>query len=133
MNNMQGLYYAFGQLAYAVAASDGSVQEEEKLVLHDLLKQTVEEHNLDFNYSEIVFNLLEKDHIHVELAYEWAMREFKLNEYYLTEEKKRDFIYILERIAEAKPPVTSEEKSIIDCFKEEIAELKADPVFTNAV
>lgn len=74
MNNTQGLYYAFGELAYAVAASGsgGSISAAEKKALHKLLINSMSDHNLDFNYSEIIFQLLSKDHIDVKTAYEWA-------------------------------------------------------------
>lgn len=131
MDNVQGLYYAFGQLAYAVAASDGAIQQAEKDALHDLLVKKTNGHGLDFNYAEIIFQLLGRDHTKVETAYEWALKQMKLNEYYLTERRKKDFVEILEKIAEAKAPVTIGEKSIINKFREDIALLKADPAFTG--
>jgi len=131
MDNVQGLYYAFGQLAYALAASDGAVQTEEKKALHVLLSRKTKGHDLDFDYAEIIFHILDKDHINVRTAYTWAIKEMKLNEYYLTERRKKDFIDILEKIAEVHQPVTLEEKNIIDKFKEEISQLHADPVFTG--
>lgn len=131
MNNIQGLYYALGQLAYAVAACDGSIQREEKEMLQKLLLNKVNTHNLEFDYANIIFQILSKDHTKVETAYEWAIKELKLNEYYLTERKKKDFVELLQQIAEAKPPVTIGEKNIIQQFKEDIAPLKGDPVFTG--
>ncbi len=131
MDNIQGLYYAFGQLAYAVAASDGTIQREEKEVLQKLLLDKVNQHNLEFDYANIIFQILAKDYTKVETAYEWAMKELKLNEYYLTEQKKKDFVELLQQLAEAKPPVTIGEKNIIEQFKEDIAPLKGDPVFTG--
>ncbi|MBL7892811.1 MAG: hypothetical protein JNL63_09275 [Bacteroidia bacterium] len=131
MDNIQGLYYAFGQLAYAVAAADGAIQQVERTALHKLLVEKFNNHNIDFDYSEIIFQILAKDHTKVNTAYEWAMREMKLNEYYLTEKKKKDFVDILQQIASAKTPVTIDEKNIIDKFREDIAPLKGDPVFTG--
>lgn len=131
MDNVQGLYYAFGQLAYAVAAADGAIQQEERNALHKLLASKFSDHNVDFDYSEIIFQILAKDHIKVHTAYEWAMKELKLNKHYLTEKKKSDFIEILQKIAESKKPVTIEEKNVISKFKEDIDPLKGDPVFTG--
>ncbi|MBL7892698.1 MAG: hypothetical protein JNL63_08710 [Bacteroidia bacterium] len=131
MDNIQGLYYAFGQLAYAVAAADGAIQQVERTTLHNLLVDKFKDHNVDFDYSEIIFQVLAKDHTKVHTAYEWAMREMKLNEYYLTEKKKKDFVDILQKIASAKAPVTIDEKNLIDKFKDDIAPLTGDPVFTR--
>lgn len=131
MNQVQGLYYAFGQLAYAVAAADGKIDATERNMLHDQLVKLANSHGVEFDYSEIIFRLLEHDHIDVKTAYEWAMKEMKLNEYYLTEKRKEDFISILTKIAEANPPVTINEQMLIDRFTEDISKLKGDPIFTS--
>ena len=131
MNQVQGLYYAFGQFAYAVAAADGKISADEKKSLHELLGKMAGTHDLEFDYSEIIFHLLAKDHIKIETAYEWALKEMKLNEYYLSEKRKADFITIINKIAEANPPVTAEEKKLIDRFIKDISVLKGDPTFTK--
>ena len=131
MTNKEGLYYAFGEIAYAVAAAGKTIDEAEKKVLHDQLVKSVSDHGLDFDYSEIIFQLLSKDHTDVKTAYEWAMKEMKLHEYYLTEKLKNDFIGILEKIASAKPPVTLDEENLIERFKRDIGPMKGDPVFTG--
>ncbi len=129
MNQVQGLYYAFGQLAYAIAATDGTITDLEKKTLHGQLVELAKGQGLEFDYAEIIFQLMQKDHIDVKTAYNWAMREMKLNEYYLSEQRKGDFIVILKKIAEAQAPVTIDEQDILDKFSKDIAPLKGDPVF----
>jgi hypothetical protein len=60
MDAKQHLYYALGIMAYAVAKSDGEVQNEERQMIHKIV---VEEsgHEIDFDYAEIIFSILQKE------------------------------------------------------------------------
>ena len=49
MNQVENLHYAIGQLAFAVAFSDGKIQKEEKEIFEKLV--TTELHNNDFNFN----------------------------------------------------------------------------------
>jgi hypothetical protein len=62
-------------------------------------------------------------------AYDWAIHEIKNNSHYLSPKLKEKFIRVMERIAEAYPPVTTDEKQMIERFRREIEPLKGDPVY----
>jgi hypothetical protein len=131
MDYRQNLYYAFGHIAYALAGADGEVQKEEKEKLHHIITEGIKRHGLELNYSEIIFQVLGKDHIPFDTAYEWGMREMKLSSHYLSEKIKRDLILILHQVAEAFPPETLDEEKLIDRFRKDLAGIKGDPVFTG--
>ncbi len=60
MTGTERLYYALGQLAYAVAKADGKINGEERQKLHDIVVKESNCHNHNINVSEIIFHLLDK-------------------------------------------------------------------------
>jgi uncharacterized tellurite resistance protein B-like protein len=125
MTGVERLYYALGQLAYAVAKADGSVDSEERLKLHDIVVKGSKCHNYDFNVSEIIFHILQKDKLYtVEDAYNVAMKEIKLCSNYLTDDMKAEFSAVLEKVARSFGTYTESEKVLIDRFRSEIDVIK---------
>lgn len=125
------LYYALGQIVYAISGIDGKVQKEERNRFHDIIVAEFKGKHYDFDISEIIFTILDRDKSEPETAYTWAMSEMRLNSHYLTPEMKRVFIIIAQKIAEAFPPVTREEAVLLEQFKTDIAPLKGDSVYTS--
>lgn len=129
MSPQEQLHYAMGQLAYAMAGIDGNVQNEERRKFHDIIMAEVKEHHYSFNVSDIIFQVLDKDKTDAQTAYDWAMNQFRLNSHYLSPELKWVFIRIAEAVAKAYPPVTMEERQLMDRFRKEILLLQGDPVY----
>ncbi len=129
MNSVENLHYAIGELAYAVARADGKVQQEERKIFHDIVTEELQDKNYNFDVSDIIFHLMDKDKYDSKTTYEWAMRQIKMNSHYLSPELKEKFIRVMERIAEAFPPVNEAEVNLIEAFKEDIAPIKGDPVY----
>lgn len=125
---IQNLHYAIGELAYCIARVDGTVQKEEREKFHDIVTSELID-DYDFNISDIVFHIMDKDKSDSETTYKWAMNEIKVNSHYLSPEIKTKFINVMEKIAKAYPPVTKEESEILERFKKDIAPLKGDPVY----
>jgi hypothetical protein len=123
MTPSQNLYYALGELAYAIAKSDGAIQEEEKKILHEIVSSEINDENIDFDYSEIIFTIMSKDRTDAETSYAWAMSEIKNNRHYFNDRYKDKFIQILTRVAEAFPPVTSQESTYIERFRKDVSKL----------
>src|SRR4051812_42026633 len=123
MEPLETLYYAIGELAFVVAHADGSVQNEERKKFHEIVTEelsTSKKSNIDV--SDIVFKLMDKkEKVDEETTYNWAIQSIKSYSHYLSPELKAKFIRILEKIAEAYPPVTPEENKIISRFKSDIA------------
>ncbi|MFY9308331.1 MAG: TerB family tellurite resistance protein [Bacteroidia bacterium] len=129
MTSLESLHYAMGELAYCMARIDGVVQKEERQKFFEIVKAELDVHHSDFDISKIIFQIMEKDKMSAETTYEWAMKEIKLNSHYLSPELKQSYITIMEKIAEAYPPVTPEESNILERFKKDIEPLHGDPIF----
>jgi uncharacterized tellurite resistance protein B-like protein len=129
MSPLQSLHYAIGELAYAVARADGAIQKQERQKFHDMVAAELRCEHYDFDISSIIFQIMEKEKQNSEDTYAWAMKEIRLNSHYLSPELKATFIKVMESVAKAYPPVTSDEQSLISRFKNDIAPLKGDPVY----
>ena len=129
MTPLQSLYYAIGELAYAVAKADGAVQAEEKRKFHDLVAEEVKKENHNFDISDIIFQIMSKDKAALPDSYHWAIRELKLNSHYLSPQIKECMLRVMEKVAAFYPPVTIEESKLIDRFRKDIEPLKGDPIF----
>jgi len=130
MTPEQNLHNAIGELAYAIAKADGAIQKEEAKKFHDIVAAELRCKDYDFDVSDIIFQILQKDKfISSETAYNWAIKEIKLNSHYLSPEMKETFIKVIEKVAKAFPPVTKEEQKIVERFKLDIAPIQGDPVY----
>lgn len=122
-NSIQNLYYALGELAYAIAKADGAIQNEEKQILHHIVISELKKNNFDIENIEIIPRFMEQDDVPVETTYREALDLMRTNNIYLSETLKEKFISFIQTVADAFPPVTIEEQSIIDRFKKDINEL----------
>jgi uncharacterized tellurite resistance protein B-like protein len=121
MEGKEHLYYALGELAYAVAKSDGKINREERAKLHEIVEKEAACSEPDINISEITFHLLQKDNLFsVEDTYQSALRQIKLYNNYLSSDMRADFPAILEKVAMAFEPFTSEEENLIERFRQDL-------------
>ena len=130
---IQNLHYAIGELAYAIARADGKVQPEERKKFQAIVEAELRCKDFDFDLSDIIFKIMDKDHQDSETVYNWAMHEIRTNGHYLSPELKKTFLCVMEKIAKAYPPVTEQEHSLIERFKRDIEEIHGDPVFYEAI
>lgn len=133
MTPFENLYYAIGEMAYAIARADGMLQREEKEKFSKIVAAGLRAGNHCFDISGIIFKLMDRDIYSSEVTYESAMKQIKLNSHYLSPEMKNTFMHTLEKVAKAYPPVTVEEKRMLDQFKKDMEPLVGDPVFYNRV
>lgn len=132
MTPEQNLHNAIGELAYAIARADGTIQKEERKKFHDIVAAELRCKDYDFDVADIIFQVLEKDKfIDSKTAYNWAMKEIRTNSHYLSPELKATFIKVIEKVAKSFPPVTKEETSLLEQFKNDIAPIHGDPVYYN--
>jgi len=121
MEGIERLYYALGELAFAVAKADGQINFEERNKLHDIVVKESKSNNYDFNISEIIFHILQKNNrLDIEDTYKMAMKEIEICSNYLTDDMKVEFVAVLEKVARAFGVVTSGEKNLIERFRKEI-------------
>jgi uncharacterized tellurite resistance protein B-like protein len=127
----ENLHYAIGELAYAIARADGAIQRQERDHLRKMIKEELQGGGYEFDVTGIIFHLLEKNpHAYdCTTAYDWAMREIRMNSHYLSPVLKEKFQSLLEKVAKAYGTVTIEERDIIERFREDIAPLNGDPIY----
>ncbi len=129
MTPAESLHYAIGQVAYAMANIDGAVQKEERKKFHEIVTGELHQAHYAFDVSDIIFKILDKEKMDTETAYNWAIREIRLNSHYLDPQLKLTFLRVVEKIAKAFPPVTEEERGLLDRFRRDITPLEGDPVY----
>lgn len=132
MNPVQNLYYAIGELAYAIAVSDGVIQQKEREKFYTIVDAELRCKKYDFDIAKIIFQIMSKDKINSEDSYNRAMQQIRLNSHYLSPELKKTFIDVIEKVARAFKPVTLEEFEMIVRFKNEINLINGDPVYYNS-
>jgi uncharacterized tellurite resistance protein B-like protein len=132
MTPTENLHYAIGVLAYAVARADGEVQKEERDKFHSIVEAGLRCRDYDFNVSDIIFKVMDRDKSDAKDAYDWAMEQIRINSHYLSPSLKRTFISIMEKIARAYPPITIDEQHLIEKFKADFEPIHGDPVFYEA-
>lgn len=131
MTPYQNLHFAIGEMAYAIARADGTVQKEERQKFHDIVAAELKCENYGFDISSIIFQIMDKENNSSEDSYQWGLKQVRLNSHYLSPELKATFIKVMEKVAIAFPPVTPEENHYIERFKNDIEPLHGDPVYYN--
>ncbi len=129
MGPIENLHFAIGQLAYAIAFSDGKIQKEEREKFQKIVSEHLKSKEYSFDVSDIVFQIMERDRMDSETAYEWAIKEIRTNSHYLSPELKGNFISVMQKVADAYPPFSEKEKALMDRFKKDIEGLHGDPIY----
>jgi len=129
MTPIENLHFALGELAYAMARADGTVQKEERLKFRAIIESELKAGHDAYGVSDIIFQVLARDKTDTETTYSWAMNAIRLNSHYLSPEMKQTFIRVMEKIAEAFPPVEASEHNLLERFRRDIAPIEGDPVF----
>ncbi|HQQ94065.1 MAG TPA: hypothetical protein PLQ93_05890 [Bacteroidia bacterium] len=132
MTPIENLHYAIGELAYAFAKVDGKVNQEERQKFQEIVLRGFKQKDYNYDVSDIIFKILDKDKRDFKSAYDWAMRELKTNSHYLSPELKNCSLRIMKDIAEAYPPFTEEERNLYRQFEKDIEPLKGDPIYYKA-
>jgi uncharacterized tellurite resistance protein B-like protein len=120
MDAMGNLFYALGQLSYAIANADGKIQREEKDNFHKILKEQFDAISPEMDTAEIIFELLRRDTIDTQTAYNWAINQIKLYSHHLDDNLKKGFITTIKKVAEVYPPVEPQEKALIEQFERDL-------------
>jgi uncharacterized tellurite resistance protein B-like protein len=116
MDAKQHLFYGIGNIAYALAGVDGKVQREEKEALQKLIATEINKIDSDADYTDIIFQVLDKDKANFEKSYKQGINAIKLGEHKLTPILKWQFVALLQKVAEAYPPATDDENEVIARF-----------------
>ncbi len=131
MEQIEELYYALGELCYAIAKVDGTIRKEEKDRLHAILETEFRSHPWGIASAEMIFQILEREGMNSGTAYEWALHEIKLNSQYVSETLKTHFISVINKVADTFPPLHKEGKELVQDFIQELKKIHGDPVFSH--
>jgi hypothetical protein len=123
MEARENLFYGIGLIAYAVAKADGEVQLEEKKELHELITEWSSDIEVDFDITEIIFSILEKQKPSFDDGYELGLKHLRLGKEQMTDRIKEMFIYLIKDIAHSFPPVTDQEQDVILKFTHDLESL----------
>lgn len=118
MTAKEYIYYGFGQIVYGLAFADGKIQLEERSKLEQLLTKELSK-EIGIEVTGIIFQLLGKDNmLSTQDAFKQGIANIKLGDNHLSKSMINIFVLTLQKVAEAFPPSTDEEKQIIQSFKE---------------
>ncbi len=132
MSPTENLHVAIGEIAYAVAMADGKVQKEEREKFHSIVEAELRCRDYDFDISDIIFQIMDKDNADAQLAYESAMKEIRVNSHYLSPQLKKTFLQVIEKVANVFPSASKEKALLIERFKKDIDPLKGDPIYYSS-
>jgi hypothetical protein len=106
------LFEAFGEILYAMAAVDGHIQQEEKVLIAQAIKHHRFEYDILFSFKQEVNKART-----IKEAFAKAMQTFRM---YGPFDGYSDFKIILENLAMSCHGVSVEEQEIIDQFHKEL-------------
>lgn len=106
------LFEAFGEILYAVASADGSIQQEEK----QLIAQAIRNHRYEFD----ILLSFKKEVAHTRNIGEAIQKALKTFKAYGPFDGYSDFKVILENLADSCQGISSHEKEILDTFHKEL-------------
>lgn len=125
MDAINYLFYGLGQVAYAVALSDGKVQKEEEKKMHEIITEGLKDLDDELDYTEIIFKVMDHDHIFdPDEAYQEGIQNMKLGGHLLNEQYRKVFVEIIEKIAAAFPPKTEEEMLLLERFRNDLPNIR---------
>ncbi len=124
MDARQHLFYGLGQVAYAIAISDGKIQREEEEALLKLVQDGFRELGGDITYTEIIFLINEKDkNRDGNFLYREGVKNIDLGSHHFTPELKEGFLSLLNKIAASFDSVSSGEQVFLNQFKQDIEQI----------
>ena len=127
MNSFENLHFAIGEIAYAVAMSDGKLQKEEEEQFNAIIYTELHKHHYGFNVADIIFKIISADKTDSDTSYHWGIKTLQENALYLSPELKQTFISVIEKIAQAFPSKGGNELRLLSQFKKDM-----EPLHGNA-
>jgi len=124
MDARQHLFYGLGQIAYAIAISDGKIQKEEEEALMQLVKNGLGKLGADISYTEIIFKIHDKDKSQDgEFLYKEGIKNLDLGKHHFSNDLQQGFLSLLEEIADSHNSTNQGERRLLNAFKTDVANL----------
>jgi uncharacterized tellurite resistance protein B-like protein len=112
------VYMGLGSVVYALAKTDGCLQPEETETVRGILSQ--------YEFGDLAlhaYDVKESYDVSVPDAYEFALRRFAANRLELNDSLKKQFITVLEAVAEAHGGTSRKEAELIRQFRRDLRRL----------
>jgi tellurite resistance protein len=116
-------FYGLGIVAFSIAQSDGEIQQRERRELMHLIKDWSERVDVGFSGVEVIFELLTKNRKYDVLTYDKGMEYIRKGKEYLTPQLKEKFVFLVNDIAHSFPPVTENERAVVERFQQDLKHL----------
>ena len=97
------LYYVLGQLVYAMAKADESIDKNDRSELHDLFVSEFGDSKSGVDLSEVISHILNKEKKDFETTYNWVIQSLKLQQGELDEEIKSKILNVVELVVDKYP------------------------------
>jgi len=125
MDAKELIYYGFGQIIFSLALSDGKVQLEEVESLNSILEKAHKNKLIEMDLAGIIFKIQNSENTFTaQESFDMGIKNIKLGDNHLTTLLLKNFTTILNEIAEAFPPKTNEELSIVNRFENSFKYIK---------
>lgn len=106
------------------------MQNPEMEVFHNFLTNELKS-TLDADYAEIIFHILQKDHTDLDTSCEWAVKAIDEAKPWLNPGLIDRMLNLMNHIAAAYPPSSSQEQRIIKTFVDHLTGLSVERVNHN--
>ena len=112
------LVQALAELAYSIALVDGELDKKEKKAFNEIIDSELGKSAWSAKNRFAI--LEERISPNIEQSYKIAMFAIKTNKKDFTQELKRKYINVIERIANSVDGLRAEERELINRFKKDI-------------
>ena len=112
------LVQALAELAYSIALADGELEEREKKAFNEIIESELGKSAWSAKNRFAI--LEERVSPNIEQAYKFSMFAIKTNKKDFTDDLKKKYINVIERVADSVDGLRKEEKELINRFKKDI-------------
>lgn len=112
------LVQALAELAYSIALADGELEDKEKKAFNEIINSELGKSAWSAKNRFAI--LEERISPNIEQSYKFAMFAIKTNKKDFSDDLKRKYINVIERVANSSEGLRSEEKELIERFKKDI-------------
>lgn len=92
------VYYILGQMVFAIANANGTLNEKERLVLQNLFVAEMGSDLLDLDLSEVISHILKKEKKNLETTYNWGFQLLNLQQNKLDDDTKSKFLHLIDLV-----------------------------------
>lgn len=135
MKPVEKLYFALGEIAYAMVWSNNRIRYEEIARFMETVTTDLNPDTRELDLLGTMFRSITGDKKDAATAYMEAIAEIRENADYLYPELRESFVRVLERVESAYAPFTMvyDKKSYVDRFKEDVSTIKGSRVYMGAI